>query len=188
MADHDRALREAYDDVYRHKESLLKQVAEQDLELAARDARIERLLLENNGLRATLNGLSEVKERQEDVIHDLKRKSSKLRNERDSLKVENRELRHEHDAKHRTMVDQINALKQEAANWRLQCESEKRQKDDLHRRLGLMRKSTDKYAADNTVLISQNESLRAQNQNLMAENERLAEVLDLERRLRISRR
>ncbi|KAK1776292.1 hypothetical protein QBC45DRAFT_218799 [Copromyces sp. CBS 386.78] len=185
---HDRVLREAYDEAYRQNQNLRNDLRAKDAELAEKDARIEQLQVENLSLRRSLDNYSNVEGLQEDQIHDLKRKNSKLRKDRDDLKAEVRELRHENDAKHRTMVDQINALKQEVANWRLQYESENRQTKDLYRRLGLMRKSADDYAAENGVLNAQNEGLRAQNGNLRAENEQLAQVLELERRLRVSRR
>ncbi|KAK3344758.1 hypothetical protein B0H65DRAFT_184737 [Neurospora tetraspora] len=180
MTEHDRVLREAYDEAYRQNQNLRNELRAKELELQERDARIEELKFDNTNLRRSLDSLSNVEGLQEDEIHNLKRKNSKLRKDKDDLNVRVRELRHEMDAKMRPMVDQIHTLKQEVANWRLQFESEKRKNNDLERRYGRLRENLD-------IHTQQSEAFRTQNENLRVENEQLAQVLELERRLRVAR-
>ncbi|CCC05278.1 hypothetical protein SMACR_08530 [Sordaria macrospora] len=187
MTDHDRVLREAYDEAYRQNQTLRNKLAERDhklaekdLDLAEKDGRINQLQAQNLNLRQTLDSLSDVEGRQDDLIHDLKRKTSKLRKDKDDLKAENRELRHESEGKMRHMADQINALKQEMANWRLQCESEKRKNIDLERRCGRLRENLDLHRG-------QSETFRTQSESLRAENDQLREIIDLAQPLRVFR-
>ncbi|KAK3392414.1 hypothetical protein B0T20DRAFT_55589 [Sordaria brevicollis] len=186
MSDRDRIFREAYEESYREIQDLRAKVEEKDLELAEKDALIKELQFDNQNLRRSLDSLSDLDNHQEDQIKTLRRKNSKLRNDKEDLNVRVRELRHEMDAKIRPMVDQINALRQEVANRRLQCESVERRNEDLERRMAKLRKNADEYAARNTMLEAQNESLRNQVQGVKAENARLMEVMDIERRLRVS--
>lgn len=187
MTDHDRLLREAYDDAYRQIQNLRTELGEKDLELAEKDALIKELQFDNQNLRRSLDNLSNLDGLQEDEIHGLKRKNSKLRKDKDDLNGRVRELRHEMDAKIRPMVDQINALRQEVATWRLQFESAERKNLDLERRIGKLRTNADNYFRENGVLMAQNDALRTQVEAVRAENAQLSEMLELERRLRVSR-
>jgi len=149
MADREHGLRANNDSLLRHNHVLKTQLQAKEKKIRDQEALIQQLELDVLELQRNLENSSDVENRRESKIRELKKKNARLETENESLTRRVRELmRLARDA----ADDRVRLLKEEVVSWR-------RRYEDAERRMGRLRENLDEHIDSNRRLTIQNEQL-----------------------------